>query len=69
MDLDAISYPNGSGAVAAQTWTWSSSSKTYATVGSTGVVTAKKAGTVTIKAAAKDGTGKYDTVTIKILSK
>lgn len=67
MDLDAISYPNSNDSVAAQTWTWSSSSKSYATVNSAGIVTAKKGGTVTIKATAKDGTGKYDTVKIKIL--
>lgn len=69
MDLGAVSYPNGNGSVAQQAWNWTSSSKTYATVNSAGVVTAKKAGTVTIKAEVKDGTAKYDTVTIKILSK
>ena len=69
LDLGAVSYPNGSGSVAAQAWNWTSSSKTYATVNSAGVVTARKAGTVTIKAEAKDGTAKYDTVTIKILGK
>lgn len=67
LDLDAVSYPNGNGSVAAQTWNWSTSSKTYATVNSAGIVTAKKAGTVTITATAKDGTGKYDTVKIIIL--
>ena len=67
LDLEAISYPNNDDSKAAQVWTWSSSSKTYATVDSDGVVTAKKAGTVTIKATAKDGTGKYGSVKIKIL--
>ena len=67
LDLSAISYANGSSSGAAQTWTWSSSSKSCATVDSDGLVRAKKAGTVTIKAMAKDGTKKYDTVKIKIL--
>jgi len=65
--LDAISYPNSSNIRAAQVWTWSTSSKSYAVVSEDGVVEALKAGTVTIKATAKDGTGKYDTVKIKIL--
>ncbi len=68
LDLGAISYPCNDNSMAAQTWTWSTSNKSYATVDSDGVVTAKKGGyTVTIKAKAKDGTGKYDTVKIKIL--
>lgn len=48
---------------------WTSSNKKYATVSSKGVVTTKKAGkgkTVKITAAAKDGSGKKATVTIKI---
>ncbi len=69
MDLGAISYPNKDLDVAAQSWTWSASSKSYATVDADGIVTAKKVGTVTIKAKAQDGTGKYDTVKIKILKK
>ena len=71
LDLGAVSYPSREEVdkSAQQSWTWSSSSKTYATVSSSGIVTAKKAGTVTIKAVAKDGTGKSDTVSIKILKK
>lgn len=68
LPLDAVSYPNSANICAAQAWTWSSSSKTRATVSEDGVVEALKAGTVTIKATAKDGTGKYDTVKIKILN-
>ena len=68
MALDAVSYPNSSTIRAAQAWTWSASSKTCVSVTEDGVVEALKAGTVTIKATAKDGTGKYDTVKIKILN-
>ena len=68
MALDAVSYPNSANICAAQAWTWRSSSKTRATVSEDGVVEALKAGTVTIKATAKDGTGKYDTVKIRILN-
>ena len=39
--------------------TWSSSDPAVATVTNTGVVTAVKAGTATVKAAANDGSGKY----------
>ena len=49
--------------------TWKSSNTKYATVSSTGKVTAKKAGKgkkVKITAKAKDGSGKYGTITIKI---
>ncbi len=68
LDLDAISYPSRGSALAAQTWSWSSSSKSYATVSAGGVVTAKKGGAiVTITAQAKDGTAKYDSVKIQIL--
>ncbi len=49
---------------------WSSSNKKYATVNNSGLVTTKRAGkgkTVTIKATAKDGSGKYASVRIKIM--
>lgn len=49
---------------------WTSSNKKYATVNSSGVVATKRAGkgkTVTIKAMAKDGSGKYASVRIKIM--
>ena len=49
---------------------WSSSNSKYASVSSKGVVTSKKAGagkTVTITAAATDGSGKKASVRIKIL--
>lgn len=68
MALDAVSYPNSSTIRAAQAWTWSVSSKSKAIVSEDGVVEALAAGTVTVKATAKDGTGKYDSVKIKILN-
>lgn len=46
--------------------TWKSSNKKIATVNSKGKVTAKKAGTVTITATAKDGSKKKATIKIKI---
>lgn len=49
---------------------WTTSNKKYATVNSKGVVTAKKAGkgkTVTVTAAAKDGSGKKASVRIQIM--
>ena len=52
-----------------KTLTWTSSNTKYATVSSAGKVTAKKAGKgkkVKIIAKAKDGSGKYGTITIKI---
>ena len=52
-----------------KTLTWTSSNTKYATVSSAGKVTAKKAGKgkkVKITAKAKDGSGKYGTITIKI---
>ena len=46
---------------------WTSSNTTVATVDSaTGYVTAKAAGETTIKATAKDGSGKYGTCTLKV---
>ena len=52
-----------------KTLSWTSSNTKYATVSSAGKVTAKKAGKgkkVKITAKAKDGSGKYGTITIKI---
>lgn len=46
--------------------TWSSSDKKIATVDKNGKVTAKKKGTVTITAKAKDGSGKKGTIKIKV---
>ena len=45
---------------------WSSSNQAIATVSSTGVVTGVRAGTVTIKATAQDGSGKYGSVSITV---
>ena len=46
--------------------TWSSSNTGVATVSSTGLVTAKKAGTATITAKAQDGSGKKATCVVKV---
>ncbi|MCL2652171.1 MAG: S-layer homology domain-containing protein [Propionibacteriaceae bacterium] len=48
--------------------TWTSSDTSLAVVDSTGLVTGKYAGTVTITATAKDGSGRSATATIKVLS-
>lgn len=71
VQLSAIGYPYNDPTVAAQAWTWTSSSKSYATVDEYGVVTGLSAGktgkkTVTITAKAKDGTGEKDTIKIII---
>ena len=58
--LNAAASPAG----AAQNFTWTSSDTTAAAVDSTGKVTFKKAGTVTITAAAADGSGKSASVTL-----
>ena len=67
IDLDVLTNPN-----AAQGWTWTTSNKNLAVVDENGVVTcvaqkdgSYKAGTVTITATAKDGTGKKATVKIE----
>jgi len=53
----------------ANAFTWSSSNKSIATVDeNTGVVTAHKAGTVTITATAKDGSNKKATAKILVIS-
>ena len=49
--------------------TWKSSNKKIAVVNSKGKVTAKKAGTVTITAAAKDGSKKKAAIKIKVSKK
>ena len=56
--LKAVAEPPA----ASQTFTWKSSNTNTAAVGSTGKVAFKKAGTVTITAAADDGSGKSATV-------
>ena len=46
---------------------WTSSNKSVAEVDeNTGVITLKKAGATTIKAIAKDGTGKYAKFTLRV---
>ena len=62
VDLDAVCNPIG----AAQDVTWKSSSASVATVDADGIVTALKAGTVTITATAADGSGKKATAKITI---
>ena len=47
--------------------TWSSSSKSIATVDENGVVTALKTGSVTITAKASDGSGKTAKITLKVI--
>ncbi len=49
-----------------KTVTWSSSNSNIASVSSSGLVTAKAEGTVTITATAKDGSGKKDTCSVTV---
>ncbi|MDR0221228.1 MAG: S8 family serine peptidase, partial [Lachnospiraceae bacterium] len=48
--------------------TWRSDNEAVATVSASGTVTAKSAGRATITAAAKDGTGRYQTIDISVNS-
>jgi len=63
VQLLAVTYPE----YACDDVTWTTSSKTIATVDEDGLVTFLKAGTVTITAAAQDGSGKKATFKIKIV--
>ena len=66
LTLGATTYPEA----ASDEVTWKSSNTKYATVDADGVVTALEAGigkTVTITATAADGSGKKDTVKVKIV--
>lgn len=47
--------------------TWTSSNNAVATVSQSGVVTAKKEGTTFVKAIAKDGTGRYGWINVKVI--
>ncbi|MPM48100.1 hypothetical protein SDC9_94822 [bioreactor metagenome] len=65
MTLSAKAYP----AQANQKVVWTSSNKALATVDADGVVTALKAGTVTITATAADGSGKAASVKLVLLTR
>ena len=60
--LGVAAYP----ANASQSVTWSSSNKTVATISDTGIVTALKAGTVTITAKSNDGSAKTATMKLTV---
>ena len=66
VDLDTVVYEDGK---ANQDVVWTSSNKTLATVDADGVVKGLKAGTVTITAKAADGSGKFATVKVVILTR
>jgi len=63
LQLTAICTPDS----AAQSVTWSSSSKSVATVNAYGLVTAHRVGSATITARANDGSGRYTSVTIRVV--
>ena len=60
--LGVAAYPSN----ASQSVTWSSSNKTVATISDTGIVTALKAGTVTITAKTNDGSAKSATMKLTV---
>ena len=64
LSLTASVYPTNA---TNRSVTWSTSNSSVATV-SSGLVTAKSAGTATIKATSTDGTGKYGTCTVTVIS-
>ena len=67
MDLDAISYTTNPTIRAVQVWDWKSSNEKVAQIDPvTGEIYGVKAGTVTITASAKDGSGKRDTVRVVV---
>lgn len=64
MQLNALSLPMD----AYQDWTWSTNNKAAASVDESGCVTGLQSGkTVTITAAATDGTGKKATIKVQII--
>ncbi len=64
LDLNALVGPEG----ASQSVKWKSSDSKIAAVSSSGVVTGKKTGTVTIKAYASENSKKYDTIKIRVVA-
>ncbi|MBR5537577.1 MAG: S-layer homology domain-containing protein [Clostridia bacterium] len=62
LELEITATPDN----ASKSVTWSTSSKTYATVSTNGKVTGKKAGTATITAKSKSDTSKTDTYEITV---
>ena len=62
-----ITYANGTTATTAASLYWSSNKTSVATVSSSGVVTALSAGSATITAMAKDGSGKKATAKITVV--